>query len=148
METENRDFEKVKVTEKIEWWKEVGVDKRPDFGHARFSGYQCECGSYLRLVVSKFLRDFAQDGVKRSANYVFCPKCKDKLDNTLPFAVDLENLGKTILWFGKHKGKALDQVPMDYLEWAKNNLSDPRTKKKIAVYLDLYNGESPSPRPD
>lgn len=43
---------------------------------------------------------------------------------------------KSIMWFGKHRGKALEQIPDDYFHWlyGQPNL-DPRMKAYIEEYL-------------
>jgi hypothetical protein len=33
--------------------------------------------------------------------------------------------------FGKHRGKTIDQIPNDYLDWAENNLNDERLRLTI-----------------
>ena len=39
------------------------------------------------------------------------------------------------LWFGKHKGKELREVPKDYLWWYLENGSDRKVHKKVSDYL-------------
>lgn len=43
---------------------------------------------------------------------------------------------KSIMWFGKHRGKSLEQIPDDYFFWlyGQSNL-DPRMKTYIEEYL-------------
>lgn len=43
---------------------------------------------------------------------------------------------KSIMWFGKHRGKSLEQIPDDYFHWlyGQSNL-DPRMKAYIEEYL-------------
>lgn len=43
---------------------------------------------------------------------------------------------KSIMWFGKHRGKSLEQIPDDYFYWlyGQSNL-DPRMKAYIDEYL-------------
>jgi hypothetical protein len=45
----------------------------------------------------------------------------------------------TILGFGKHRGKRLDEVPPDYLLWCLENFSTlwPATRHAIERYLHL-----------
>ena len=39
------------------------------------------------------------------------------------------------LWFGKHKGKELKEVPKDYLEWYKKNGNDKKTIDRINLFF-------------
>ena len=41
------------------------------------------------------------------------------------------------LWFGKHKGKCLKEVPLDYLKWLKNNNSNEKLVNRINEFLSL-----------
>lgn len=47
----------------------------------------------------------------------------------------------SIVWFGKHQGKMLSQVPDDYLMWLyeNSNTLDARLKKYIEDNLDTIN---------
>lgn len=53
----------------------------------------------------------------------------------------IANVGKLtrpddfVFYFGKHKGKKITEVPMDYLLWAAANI-DGRTQVKIKAFLD------------
>lgn len=40
------------------------------------------------------------------------------------------------LWFGKHKGKTLKEIPKDYLLWYKRNGSDEKVIRRINLFLD------------
>lgn len=40
------------------------------------------------------------------------------------------------LWFGKHKGKMLCEVPTEYLEWVKKNVDNKKLLNKINIYLE------------
>ena len=39
------------------------------------------------------------------------------------------------LWFGKHKGKKISEVPTDYLEWYRDNGDNKKLIRKINKYL-------------
>jgi uncharacterized protein (DUF3820 family) len=48
---------------------------------------------------------------------------------------ELEQLSKTVMPFGKHKGKTFDEVPLTYLDWlVGQNLREP-LKSKLEEYL-------------
>ena len=41
-----------------------------------------------------------------------------------------------ICHFGKHKGKELSEIPQGYLNWAVNNINDPRPAAKYQFQED------------
>lgn len=51
---------------------------------------------------------------------------------------ELESAKNTVLWFGKHKGSCLKDVPADYLLWLLNNATSlsARIKHKIRLVLN------------
>ena len=60
---------------------------------------------------------------------------------TATLAIPENIYAKTILSFGKHKGRRLDQVPVEYLLWALDNFSGlwPQTRTAIQRFLDHAN---------
>lgn len=61
----------------------------------------------------------------------------NKVVNNKPaLAPNTDYHDKTIIQFGKHRGKSLEQIPDDYFFWlyGQPNL-DPRMKKYIETYL-------------
>lgn len=46
-----------------------------------------------------------------------------------------DNLGTCRMPFGKHKGKMLREIPIDYLLWARRDLKDGSAKTLIQEYL-------------
>jgi uncharacterized protein (DUF3820 family) len=51
---------------------------------------------------------------------------------------NLSDLERTVLPFGKHKGKTFDQAPLMYLDWLMGwdgIDSFPHLKRKLAAYL-------------
>ena len=53
-----------------------------------------------------------------------------------------EEADNYILTFGKHKGKKLNELPKDYIEWMLGNSNDERMKKLIALATGIV---EPSP---
>lgn len=43
------------------------------------------------------------------------------------------------LWFGKHKGKMIKEIPTDYLQWYLQNGTDSKVHQKINEYLHECN---------
>ena len=40
------------------------------------------------------------------------------------------------IWFGKHKNKRLKEIPIDYLNWLKQNNDNKKLVNKINDYLE------------
>ena len=40
------------------------------------------------------------------------------------------------IWFGKHKNKTLKEIPIDYLNWLKQNNDNKKLVNKINDYLE------------
>lgn len=49
-----------------------------------------------------------------------------------------EDLSKTVMPFGKHKGKTFDEIPLSYLDWvlSLDNLH-PRLEARLEAYLAI-----------
>jgi uncharacterized protein (DUF3820 family) len=47
----------------------------------------------------------------------------------------LERWHRRRIWFGKHKGKRLDQLPYDYLEWMCTAKLHPKHNQMAVTYL-------------
>ncbi|KAF8876661.1 hypothetical protein BD779DRAFT_1559881 [Infundibulicybe gibba] len=45
-----------------------------------------------------------------------------------------ENAGGYLLWFGKHEGKRLHQIPEPYLRWCLENINHPRVLSAVKIY--------------
>ena len=43
------------------------------------------------------------------------------------------------LWFGRHKGKMLKEVPVNYLQWYLENGDCDKTKNRIKLYFKNLN---------
>lgn len=65
----------------------------------------------------------------------------DTVFGTGALAIKENPYGKTILNFGKHRGKRLDQIPADYLVWLLDRCDSlwPQTRTAIQRYLDQSN---------
>jgi uncharacterized protein (DUF3820 family) len=48
----------------------------------------------------------------------------------------VDDLGDVVLYFGKHKGKKLSEVPKDYLKWMAEN-TENKINRKIKAYLAM-----------
>ena len=53
-----------------------------------------------------------------------------------------EEADSYVLTFGKHKGKKLNEIPVEYIEWILGNSNDERMKKLIALATGIV---EPSP---
>jgi hypothetical protein len=132
------------------WYRAEGIKSEPDWSDKKLGlhdKYTC-CG-YNRIVYSYFLNDHAGLG-RKEAHDGYCGDCAKELKRFLPHKVDESKAQETVLYFGKHKGKKLADIPVDYLEWCVDNISDKNTKRKIVAYLATVggpdNGMAPNPR--
>jgi len=116
------------------WWSEKGIISTPDWADKRLFGKSNCCAAFLREVVSFFKKDYAGTG-KKEAHYLFCQCCGKNICE-LPHAMSKESVGDFSLYFGKHRGKKLNECPVEYLKWCAENLTDQKIKKKINFYLD------------
>lgn len=50
----------------------------------------------------------------------------------------LDELSKTVMQFGKYKGKTFDEVPLSYLDWMSGecDLRDPEFRRALTEYLN------------
>jgi hypothetical protein len=56
-------------------------------------------------------------------------------------------LSKVKMPFGKYKGKTLDQIPPDYLDWVLREAESASPFLKDAIRRHLYGGPEPEPGP-
>lgn len=66
---------------------------------------------------------------------VCCTDC-DHFFKWLPQPIDSEKLNAFTMPIGKHKGKRLAQIPVDYLVWAVQNISGKSINRHITAYLE------------
>jgi hypothetical protein len=67
-------------------------------------------------------------------NEVFCSACNVSLPLGSPVAAPRAS-GVYEMPFGKHKGKALGDVPREYLVWLEKNFDDGPCKDEVRAYL-------------
>lgn len=115
----------------ISWWRADGVESLPDTSDAAVHGRSKCCASLLRKIVSIHKNDHAGTG-RKEAHYLFCG-CGKKIKE-LAKSRSADDLAKTVLHFGQYKGRPLDEVPKDYLEWCLKNLKGNHARK-IKAYL-------------
>lgn len=117
------------------WWRNEKVRSEPDWSDRRL-GFQDKyaCCDYLRIVMSFLTNDYG-NGPRREMHQVFCGGCGKSLCASLPHKISQDTVCDFTLYFGKHKGKKLSEVPVDYLKWCLENLKDDKVKKRIEVFL-------------
>lgn len=121
----------------IIWWVEHGISSKPDIWAPQLGLHTktdlC-CGVFVKIIYSYFMNDWSGTGAK-VAHQAHCTQCGGKIGGMLPHKIEADQVGDTVLFFGKHKGKPLKEVPVDYLKWCSENLKDQKTVKKINIYL-------------
>lgn len=126
----------------VTWYVEEGITSKPDLTDKKLELHEkgsC-CRNFERIIYSVFKRDFTGRGAQES-HHGYCAWCGHKFSGDLKHAINKELLGDTVIYFGKHKGLRLSQVPKDYLNWCAENLSDQRLVEKIKVYLSEQAGK-------
>lgn len=68
----------------------------------------------LISIPEEYSSDYAEALLEKLAELLPKPILKAK---GAPKEIPIARLGSTVMDFGKHKGKKLDQVPLDYLHW-------------------------------
>lgn len=120
----------------VTWYVEHGIAVRPDLTDPKLELHvkgSC-CGMFERIIYSVFKNDFTGRG-KQVSHYAYCAWCGHQLSAGLRSEVTKESSSEFQLYFGKHKGKKLSEVPKDYLEWCLKNLKDEKVKRKIEAFL-------------
>jgi hypothetical protein len=121
----------------VTWFRAPGIKSQPDWEdkglglHDKYAG----CCGFMRIVYSYFLNDNAGVG-RKEAHSAFCWDCGKIIKKFIPHKVEVDGIGETVLFFGKHKGKKFSKVPNDYLTWCAENLKDEKVVKKVKLYLD------------
>jgi len=133
----NQTVEAIAEDGDVIWYRADEIKSEPDWGDKGLGlhdKYGCKCGGYLRIVYSYFLQDHVGLGRKEAHNG-FCGECGAELRRNIPHKINLEKLGELKMPFGKHKGVAFKDIPIDYLKWCADNLKDNKIAKKIDCYL-------------
>lgn len=121
----------------IIWWAEHGISTKPDIWAPQLGLHTKSdlcCGAFVKIIYSYFMSDWAGTGAKE-AHQAHCSNCGGKIGGMLPHKIEVSQIGETVLFFGKYKGKPFKEVPNDYLAWCAENLKDPKIVKKIKLYL-------------
>jgi len=85
----------------------------------------------------KFVFSFVNSSRIRTESHILrCAKCRNSF-GSLPHKVDEQNVGDFVVYFGKHKGQKLSEIPVDYLKWCAENLKDEKIKTRIKLYLQV-----------
>jgi uncharacterized protein (DUF3820 family) len=116
------------------WWAERKAKSKPDLTDERLglhNKYGCHCGGYLRIIYTIIL----SGGQER--HYGYCGECAKELCASLKHEQTKELVENFTLYFGKHKGSKIKDVPKDYLKWCTENLTDEKMKTKIKLYLEI-----------
>jgi hypothetical protein len=120
----------------VTWFVEKGVTAKPDLNDEKLELHQkasC-CGTFLRVIYTIFNQDHTGRG-RTQAHHAYCAECGHKFSGALAHHVTKDQASEFQIWFGKHKGKKLAEIPKDYLEWCLKNIEDDKVKRKIEAFL-------------
>lgn len=109
------------------------ITSSPADDDKRYAVSCSRCGSSDKLIYSFLKQDHSGLG-RKQAHYLYCSGCGDKFCE-LPHHFDSTAAAKWAFPFGKHKGVALENIPMDYLNWYMAKGDDEKIKRKIRAYL-------------
>lgn len=124
----------------VTWWVEwlADIKSTPDFSDPKLALHnKYGCCDYFRIIYSYRMQDHAGVG-RKEIHKAYCGRCAKPMAGgaALRHLVTTESSADYVIYFGKHKGKKLSDVPRDYLEWClKADFKDKKIIKNIEAFL-------------